>query len=202
MPESLTRWTFKGIAHTKDMMTGTIDGETVTSKDFMLTPNMPRFVRVGDNSSISARIINVSQKDVNGEVKMQLFDPATEQVILTKKQLFSVKAGETSSASFEFTADANYSLLGCRLVADGGEFSDGEQHLLPVLSNKERIIETLAMPIRGNQTREFSMKELFNGNSKTATDRKLTVEFTGNPAWYAVQSLPSLSNPTNESAIS
>ena len=202
MPESLTRWTFKGIAHTKDMMTGIIDGETVTSKDFMLTPNMPRFVRVGDNSSISARIINISQKDVKGEVKMQLFDPATEQVILTKKQLFSVKAGETGSASFEFTADANYSLLGCRLVADGGEFSDGEQHLLPVLSNKERIIETLAMPIRGNQTREFSMKELFNGNSKTATDRKLTVEFTGNPAWYAVQSLPSLSNPTNESAIS
>jgi len=202
MPESLTRWTFKGIAHTKDMMTGIIDGETVTSKDFMLTPNMPRFVRVGDNSSISARIINVSQKDVKGEVKMQLFDPATEKVILTKKQIFSVKAGETGSASFEFTADANYSLLGCRLVADGGEFSDGEQHLLPVLSNKERIIETLAMPIRGNQTREFSMKELFNGNSKTATDRKLTVEFTGNPAWYAVQSLPSLSNPTNESAIS
>ena len=202
MPESLTRWTFKGIAHTKDMQIGTIDGETVTSKDFMLTPNMPRFVRVGDNSSISARIINVSQKDVKGEVKMQLFDPATEKVILTKKQIFSVKAGETGSASFEFTADANYSLLGCRLVADGGEFSDGEQHLLPVLSNKERIIETLAMPIRGNQTREFSMKELFNGNSKTATDRKLTVEFTGNPAWYAVQSLPSLSNPTNESAIS
>ncbi len=202
MPESLTRWTFKGIAHTKDMQIGTIDGETVTSKDFMLTPNMPRFVRVGDNSSISARIINVSQKDVMGEVKMQLFDPATEKVILTKKQVFSVKAGETGSASFEFTADASYSLLGCRLVADGGEFSDGEQHLLPVLSNKERIIETLAMPIRGNQTREFSMKELFNGNSETATDRKLTVEFTGNPAWYAVQSLPSLSNPTNESAIS
>ncbi|WP_321424819.1 alpha-2-macroglobulin family protein [uncultured Bacteroides sp.] len=202
MPESLTRWTFKGIAHTKDMQIGTIDGETVTSKDFMLTPNMPRFVRVGDRSSISARIINVSQKDVAGEVKMQLFDPATEKVILTKKQLFSVKAGQTSSASFEFTADAAYSLLGCRLVADGGTFSDGEQHLLPVLSNKERIIETLAMPIRGNQTREFSMKELFNGNSKTATDRKLTVEFTGNPAWYAVQSLPSLSNPTNESAVS
>ena len=202
MPESLTRWTFKGIAHTKDMQIGTIDGETVTSKDFMLTPNMPRFVRVGDRSSISARIINVSQKDVAGEVKMQLFDPATEKVILTQKQAFSVKAGQTSSASFDFTADAAYSLLGCRLVADGGTFSDGEQHLLPVLSNKERIIETLAMPIRGNQTREFSMKELFNGNSKTATDRKLTIEFTGNPAWYAVQSLPSLSNPTNESAVS
>jgi Large extracellular alpha-helical protein len=122
MPESFTRWKFKGIAHTKDMQIGTIDGETVTSKDFMLTPNMPRFVRVGDRSSISTRIINVSQKDVAGEVKMQLFDPATEKVILTKKQAFSVKAGQTSSASFEFTADAAYSLLGCRLVGDGGTF--------------------------------------------------------------------------------
>ncbi|BEH00469.1 hypothetical protein BSYN_27330 [Bacteroides sedimenti] len=202
VPESLTRWKFKGIAHTKEMLTGTIDGETVTSKEFMLSPNMPRFVRVGDSSSISARIINVSPKDVRGEVKMQLFDPATERVLFTQKQPFSVKAGETGSASFEFVADESHSLLGCRLVADGGTFSDGEQHLLPVLSNKERIIETLAMPIRGNQTREFSTKELFNGNSKTATERKLTVEFTGNPAWYAVQSLPSLSNPTNENAIS
>ncbi|WP_353331836.1 alpha-2-macroglobulin family protein [Bacteroides sedimenti] len=202
VPESLTRWKFKGIAHTKEMLTGTIDGETVTSKEFMLSPNMPRFVRVGDRSSISTRIINVSPKDVKGEVKMQLFDPATEKVLFTQKQPFSVKAGETGSASFEFMADESHSLLGCRLVADGGTFSDGEQHLLPVLSNKERVIETLAMPIRGNQTREFSTKELFNGNSKTATERKLTVEFTGNPAWYAVQSLPSLSNPTNDNAIS
>ena len=88
------------------------------------------------------------------------------------------------------------------MVADGGTFSDGEQHLLPVLSNKEYITETLAMPIRGEETRTFSLDSLFNRNSRTATDRRLTVEFTGNPAWYAVQALPALSLPANDNAIS
>jgi len=202
MPESLTKWNFRGYAHTKEMFTGQLDGETVTSKEFMLSPNMPRFVRVGDKSSLAASVINLTAKDIKGEVKMQLFDPETEKVIFTQKQPFAATTGKTVNVTFTFTADEKYPLLGCRIVADGGKFSDGEQHLLPVLSNKERITETLAMPVRGNETREFSLDKLFNGQSKTATDRKLTVEFTGNSAWYAVQALPTLSNPTNENAIS
>lgn len=202
MPESLTRWKFSGIAHTKEMKVGTIEAEAVTSKDFMLSPNMPRFVRVGDKTSIAARVINLSDKEIKAEVKMQLFDPATEMVLSTQREWVIVKAHETAHATFNFIADETQSLLGCRLVADGGSFSDGEQQLLPVLSNKQLLTETIAMPIRGNQTREFSLKELFNKDSKTATNRKLTVEFTGNPAWLALQSLPSLTNPTNENAIS
>lgn len=202
MPESLTRWKFSGIAHTKEMKIGTIEAEAVTSKDFMLSPNMPRFVRVGDKTSIAARVINLSDKEIKAEVKMQLFDPSTEMVLSTQREWVVVKAGETAHATFNFIADETQSLLGCRLVADGGSFSDGEQQLLPVLSNKQLLTETIAMPIRGNQTREFSLKELFNKDSKTATNRKLTVEFTGNPAWLALQSLPSLTNPTNENAIS
>ena len=88
------------------------------------------------------------------------------------------------------------------MIADGGSFSDGEQHLLPVLSDKGYITETLAMPVRGEETRTFSLDSLFNGNSRTATDRRLTVEFTGNPAWYAVQALPVLSEPSTDNAIS
>lgn len=202
MPESLTRWKFTGIAHTKEMKTGDIEAETVTSKDFMISPNMPRFVRVGDKTSIAARIINLSDKEIKAEVKMQLFDPSTEMVLSTQREWVIVKAGEITHTSFNFVADESQSLLGCRLIADGGSFSDGEQQLLPVLSNKQLLTETIAMPIRGNQTREFSLKELFNKDSKTATNRKLTVEFTGNPAWMALQSLPSLANPTNENAIS
>lgn len=202
MPESLTRWNFNGYAHTKGMLTGMISGEAVTSKDFMLTPNMPRFVRVGDNTSIAASVANMTGKAVSGNVVLTLFDPLTEKVISTQKQKFTAEAGKTVGVNFMFTATDKYDLLGCRLVAEGGSFSDGEQHLLPVLSNKERVIETVAMPIRGNQTREFSLEKLFNNNSKTATDRSLTVEFSGNPAWYAVQALPSLSLPTNDNAIS
>lgn len=202
MPQSLTQWNFRGYSHTKNMMTGMLDATAVTSKEFMLTPNMPRFVRVGDKTQIAATIANLSGKAVKGMATFTLFDPMTEKVISSQRQKFSVEAGRTTPVNFHFEATDGYDLLGVRIVADGGTFSDGEQHLLPVLSNKEYITETLAMPIRGEETRTFSLDSLFNQNARTATERRLTVEFTGNPAWYAVQALPVLSLPSTDNAIS
>lgn len=202
MPQSLTRWNFRGYSHTRDMMTGMLDATAATAKEFMLTPNMPRFVRVGDKTQIAAGVANLTGKAVKGTVVFTLFDPVTEKIISTRRQKFSVEAGKTVSVDFRFDVTERYDLLGVRMVADGGTFSDGEQHLLPVLSNKEYITETLAMPVRGEETRTFSLDSLFNGNSRTATDRRLTVEFTGNPAWYAVQALPVLSQPATDNAIS
>ena len=202
MPESLTRWNFRGYSHTKGMLMGTLDGEATTSKEFMLTPNLPRFVRVGDKTSVAASISNMTGKPQAGTVSMILFDPMTEKVISTQKQKFTVEAGKTIGVSFIFTVSDKYEILGCRMIADSGTFSDGEQQLLPVLSNKEHLVETLPMPVRGEETRTFSLDSLFNHHSKTATDRKLTIEFTGNPAWYAIQALPSLSLPENNNAIS
>ena len=202
MPESLTRWNFRGYSHTKGMLMGTLDGEATTSKEFMLTPNLPRFVRVGDKTSVAASISNMTGKPQAGTVSMILFDPMTEKVISTQKQKFTVEAGKTIGVSFMVTVSDKYEILGCRMIADSGTFSDGKQQLLPVLSNKEHLVETLPMPVRGEETRTFSLDSLFNHHSKTATDRKLTVEFTGNPAWYAIQALPSLSLPENNNAIS
>lgn len=202
MPQSLTKWKFMGFANTKDMNTGMLEAYTVTSKEFMIVPNMPRFVRVGDDSSIAASIMNLSDKDITGNVTFELFDPVTEKVVTSQQQPFAVKAGATVAATFSFAADGAYSLLACRMVADGGMFSDGEQRLLPVLSDKVQVTETKAIQVRGEETRKFSLKDLFNNQSSTATDRRLTVEFTGNPAWYAVQALPTLNNPANDNAIS
>lgn len=202
MPQSLTRWNFRGYSHTKDMMTGMLNATAVTAKEFMLTPNMPRFVRVGDKTQIAGSIANLTGKALKGIATLTLFDPMTEKVIFAQKQKFSVEAGKTTSVNFYFDVTDRLDLLGVRMIADGGTFSDGEQHLLPVLSNKEYITETLAMPIRGEQTRTFSLDSLFNRNSRTATDRRLTVEFTENPTWYAVQALPVLSLPANDNAVS
>lgn len=202
MPQSLTQWNFRGYSHTKNMMTGMLDATAVTAKEFMLTPNMPRFVRVGDKTQIAATISNLSGKALKGTATFTLFDPMTEKIISSQRQKFSVEAGRTTAVNFHLEATDRYDLLGVRMVADGGTFSDGEQHLLPVLSNKDFITETLAMPIRGEETRTFSLDSLFNHNARTATERRLTVEFTGNPVWYAVQALPVLSLPSTDNAIS
>lgn len=202
VPQSLTRWNFRGYAHTQNMLTGMIDGQTVTSKEFMLSPNLPRFVRVGDKTSVAASIANLTGKSISGTARFVLFDPVTEKVISTQKQKFTVEAGGTTGVNFMFDVTDKYDVLGCRMIADGGTFSDGEQHLLPVLSNKVNLVETVPMPIRGEETRTFTLDSLFNHHSKSATDRSLTIEFTGNPAWYAVQALPSLDMPENNNAIS
>ena len=202
MPQSLTTWNFRGYAHTQNMMTGQINATAVTSKEFMLTPNLPRFVRVGDHTSIAASVSNLTGKSMSGTVKLVLFNPMTDQVISTQQKKFNAGPGQTVGVDFLFTVTDKYEVLGCRMIAEGGNFSDGEQHLLPVLSNKENLTETLPMPVRGEQTRTFFLADLFNHHSKTATNRRLTVEFTANPAWYAVQALPALSQPRNDDAIS
>lgn len=126
MPESLTRWNFRGYSHTKNMMLGTLDGEATTSKEFMLTPNLPRFVRVGDKTSIAASISNMTGKKQSGTVCMILFDPMTDKVINTQKQDFAIKAGKAIGVNFLFTVSDEYEVVGCRIVADSGTFSDGE----------------------------------------------------------------------------
>ena len=201
-PESLTRWNFRGYSHTKDMLTGLLEATATTSKEFMLTPNLPRFVRVGDETSIAATITNLTQAKVKGTATLTLFDPLTDKVIAKKKDRFTAEAGRTAAVSFAFDVTDRYDLLGVRIVADGGDFSDGEQHVLPVLSDKTFITETLAMPVRGGETRTFALDSLFNRQSESATGRRLTVEFTGNPAWLAVQALPALGEPVAEDAIS
>jgi hypothetical protein len=202
VPESLTRWKFRAYAHTKGMLTGMIEDETVTAKDFTLAANPPRFVRAGDNASVAAVLTNLTGKNLTGTVTFTLFDPLTEKNIAVQKQPFHTETEKTTAIKFSFHADGKYSLLGCRIIAKSGEFSDGEQHLLPVLSNQEHILETIAMPLRGKEKREFSLHSLYNANSPTAVNRRLTVEFSGNPAWYALQALTVLSLPAEDNAVS
>lgn len=201
LPESLTRWKFMGYAHTKKMLNGMLNGETVASKELMVTPNMPRFVRTGDHAVIAATVSNMTDKAIKANVKFELFDPKTEQIVLSQNKPLSLDAQKSEGTSFDFTVSERYDILGVRIVADGGTFSDGEQHILPVLSDKIMLTESIPLPIRGNQSREFSLDKLFNNHSKTATKRSLTIEYTGNPSWYAIQALPSLALPQSDNAI-
>lgn len=202
LPQSLTRWNFRGYTHTKDMQTGLLEASIVSAKEFMLRPNLPRFFRMGDQAQVAATVSNLTEGTIKGRVTLQLFDPTTEKVILTRREKFEAEAGRNAAVGFAFDVDERYPLLGVRLTADGGNFSDGEQHVLPVLSNQEYVTETLTFDLKGNDACTLRLDTLFNRNSSTATQRRLTVEVTGNPAWMAIQALPSLTQPDGENAIS
>ena len=202
LPESLTRWKFMGLAHTRNVDYGKIEATATASKEFMLQPNMPRFVRVGDKANIAASLMNLSDKGVKGTVRMELFNPETEKVFYSQKQKFDMKGGETGHVNFTFEVGDKYAVMACRMVADGDTFSDGEQRYIPVLTDKQWVTETVPLNVNGEGVHTFSLENLFNKHSKTASEQRLTVEFTAHPAWYAVQALPVVANPQNEDALS
>ena len=200
LPESLTTWRFLGVAHTQDMMYGTINGETVAQKDVMIQPNMPRFVRMGDQATITARVFNISETDQSGTARLQLLDPETEKVILEQQQQVTIEAGGTGSVTFSVEGNrlADYSLLIAKVSISGKTFSDGEQHYLPILPDKERV--TVTVPFTQNEpgTKTIDLETLVPVDDPQG---KITVEYTNNPAWLMIQSLPSVAHAYDDCAI-
>ena len=199
LPESLTTWRFMGIANTSDMLYGSIDGEAIAQKDIMIQPNMPRFIRMGDEARISARIFNTTEHSISGTAKLQLIDPATEQVVLEQQQPFAVAAQQTAVTTFAVqSATFQESLLICKVVATGDGFSDGEQHYLPILPDREYVTKTVPYTQHEPGVKTIDLTKLF---PQGTSQQKLTVEYTNNPAWLMVQSLPTLGQPWEHSAI-
>ncbi|HUM47936.1 MAG TPA: alpha-2-macroglobulin family protein, partial [Chitinophagales bacterium] len=199
IPEALTRWKFMGFAHTTDLKYGMITKETITQKDLMVTPNAPRFFREGDQIYFAAKVTNLSDHDLTGSATLQLFDALTMKAIdanfgnVNNVQTFATAKGQSTALSWSLTIPEGIEAVNYRVIAKAGSQSDGEENVLPVLSNKTLVTETLPLNIRGNATKNYSFTKLLqSGSSSTLKNYNLTLEFTSNPAWYAVQALPYL----------
>ncbi|MFZ1800766.1 MAG: alpha-2-macroglobulin family protein, partial [Chitinophagaceae bacterium] len=200
MPESLTQWKWMSLAHTKDLAFGySMMDNIVTQKKLMVQPNMPRFLREGDRMEFSTKISNMSDSAVKGVVSMQLFDAETMQPVdglfnnVFPDQYFSADAGKSISISFPVQIPFSFlKPLTWRFVAKTNTSSDGEENTLPVLSNRMLVTESLPLFIKGDTTQHFVFEKLANNTSATLQTQSVTVEYTANPAWYAVQALPYL----------
>ncbi len=196
-PEALTKWKLQLLAHTKEALSSTKTLTTVTQKELMITPNAPRFLREGDNITLSAKISNLSEEKLIGVSQLILTDAITGKEIQlldnsTKNQNFSVNSKGNTSVSWNLAIPDNIQAIQYKIVAKAGNFSDGEQNMLPVLSNRMLVTETLPMWVRSNQTKTFTLDKLKNNTSTSLKHHKLTLEITSNPVWYAVQALPYL----------
>ena len=197
VPEALTKWKMLGLAHTKDLRIGTVTNELVTQKELMVMPNLPRFMRENDKIIVTSKVSNLGENEINGQAKLYLFDALTNKPIdnlfgnNNSEKTFTVKKGQSSNLSWELSVPEGVEALTCKIVAQAGKFSDGEENVIPVLTNRMLVTESLPLPIRGITTKNFQLTKLVNsGSSTTLRHQKLTLEFTANPAWYAVQALP------------
>ncbi len=202
LPESLTTWKLLGVAHTSDLLSTTIEAEAVARKEMMARLYLPRFLRTDDHAGLRATIQNLTDKPLSGHAILEIFDPETERVIVSKKLTFKTKANGECLLTFDYTPTDDYPVVAVRLTAKSKTFSDGEQHYLPILPNKTYITESVEISADSMGTFTTDLSTLFNKNSDSATRRMLTVEYTTHPIWYALQALPSLIEPTSKDIIS
>ena len=205
LPESVTTWKFMGLAHDKEMRNGLLVDEAVAQKTVMIQPNMPRFLREGDKAVLVAKVFNTSGKKVSGNARMQIIDPETNKVVWQKEQKYNIDAEGTTTLSFDVQNLKEGTYIN-KVVVAGNGYSDGEQHYLPVLSDKELVVNTLPITLHEAGKKDFDLTQLFlnkNGKQvKADKDTKVTVEYTNNPSWLMMKALPAVSNPTEEDAIS
>ena len=198
IPEALTKWKFMGLSHNKELQIGRLFGEVVTQKELMILPNAPRFFREGDELHFTAKVSNMADKDLSGTAQLQLFDALTMKPIdsdlgnMNASIPFETKKGQSAGLSWKLKIPQHIQAVTYRVIARSGTFSDGEENVVPVLSNRMLVTESLPLPIRSKQTKTFTLNKLLRQRSKTLKHHKLSLEFTSNPAWYAVQTLPYL----------
>ena len=205
LPESVTTWKFMGLAHDKEMRNGLLVDEAVAQKTVMVQPNMPRFLREGDKATIVVKLFNTSDKKVSGNARMQILDPENNKVVWQKTQNYSIDAEGSATISFDVQGLKEGVYIN-KVVAAGNGYSDGEQHYLPVLSNRELVVNTLPITLHQKGEQNFDLSKLFlnkeGKQAKGAEEAKVTIEYTNNPSWLMVKALPAISNPDEENAIS
>ena len=205
LPESVTTWKFMGLAHDKEMRNGLLVDEAVAQKTVMVQPNMPRFLREGDKSIIVVKLFNTSDKKVQGNARMQILDAETQKVVWQKTQNYSIDAEGSATVAFDVQGLKEGVYIN-KVVAAGNSYSDGEQHYLPVLSNRELVVNTLPITLHQKGEQNFDLSKLFlnkeGKQAKGTEEAKVTIEYTNNPSWLMVKALPAISNPDEEDAIS
>ena len=204
LPESVTTWKFMGLAHDKSMNSGMITAEAVAKKNLMIMPNVPRFVRMGDNATIAARVINTTDKKQIAKAYMTIIDPETEKVLLENHVPVTIEPNGSSNVNFklspsEIKINDITSPLICRMTIEGKNFSDAEQHYLPILSDKEHVITTIAFSQNVPGTYKLDIDKLFPVKEN---NNKLTLAYTNNPAWMMIEAMPSVAKSNVKNAMS
>lgn len=210
MPEALTTWKMMALAHTTDLAFGYNTQTVITQKELMVQPLAPRFLREGDKIVFNAKVVNQSGKIMSGTVTFELLNAKNMNVVskwfevpATQKQ-FNIKAGGSEDVEFELTVPKNFNeAVIYRITAQSGENSDGEQALIPVLTNQMLVTESMPLPMTGNGTKVFNFEKILKSDKSSSLHNwGLTVEYTPNPAWYAVQALPFLEEGNYSNTVS
>jgi uncharacterized protein YfaS (alpha-2-macroglobulin family) len=199
VPEALTKWKLMAFAHDRDLRGGFLKDEVVTAKDLMAQPNPPRFLRERDQLEFTAKVSNQGKEPQKGKVRLSLTDTQSgkpldaELALAAPEQEFDLPAGESKSFSWRLTVPDGLAAITYKVVAASAKNSDGEEGIIPVISRRVLVQESLPLPIRNAGEKTFDFAKLRqSGTSDTIRHQSYTVQMVSQPAWYAVMALPYL----------
>ena len=198
MPDALTRWRLMLMAYTKDRKTGQKEYTFTSSKPVMIMADMPRYMYDNDELWFVANVINTGDEPVTPKAKLEIFDAGTMEpvnMIVSNATIpmEKIMPGRSKEVRWKVAGQYDLSLLAFRFTAYAGQFSDAEQHLLPVLSSEIFMTQTLPITVKAETEQTFDFEAIANPDSHER-DYSLTLNFSTNPVWYAVQALPYLAN--------
>lgn len=201
IPEALTTWKWRTIAHTQDWKIGFKEGEVITQKNLMVQPNIPRVFRQNDEVVLLTKVANLTTENITATVTIEIVDAQTLQQlhlpfrVADRTQVIQVPAKQSTETSWKlYIPESVYQPVIVRIFATSGQHSDAEEHYVPVVTNRMLVTETLPLPMLGNGTKTFTLDKLIKTNSATLTTKSLSIEYTTNPIWYVIQALPYLAN--------
>lgn len=197
-PEALTEWKFRGLAHDKKMNMTYVQMFSKTQKDVMIQPNMPRFVRENDELVLKARVSNTTEKPMKATALLRLYNTITgEEIssqIIKSEELISVHIEALSAVTVSWKVQVPEAIEGLqyRISVQSGNFTDGEESVIPVLSNRQLVTETLPIWQLANETKSYQINNLVHNTSQTLQNHQLRVDVSNNATWLMMQSLPYL----------
>lgn len=197
-PEALTKWKLLGFALDKELDFALFSKEAITQKELMIIPHLPRFLREKDEITLTAKIFNVTEKTMVGKANLKLINALTNEDITSKliqgnaNQNFEIDSKGNIAVSWKVLIPQGLQAVNYEVFATSGNTSDGEGGMLPVLTNRMLVTETMPMQVLDNETKNYVLDKLKNNTSSTLTNHQFTLEITENPVWYAIQALPYL----------
>lgn len=210
-PEALTRWRLRVFAHDKQLRKGTFEETDIsTSKDLMVQPDAPRFLREGDEIKFPVKITNRGNAELTGTLRadIEFFDASGKKIALenasSAEQKFAVPA-QTSKTLFR-TIRVPLGAVAMNFRASGisGKISDGESAALSVLPREVVITESRTALVRPNASAKLTFEKLGapGANEDSPRSRSFTLDAPAAAYDNILLSLPHIAEQAQETSSS
>ncbi len=198
MNDALTTWRLMLLAHSGELVHGYREARIVSQKELMITSNRPRFLRSGDEISFNAKIDNLTSEPQSGKVNLELKNALNGESVLsfirTSKELeFSLEPRSSTQAQWTLQIpDTFHFPVEYTIRAITEKHQDAERAVVPILENRILVTATRALEVPGKGSALIELEDILKSGSELAVREQMVLDFTANPAWFAVKALPYL----------